>query len=226
MKQHPFVIPSGSFTASLVGTTQALAASGAIQLPAQSTAGLAAIQIFAIGSQPFCIVVQEAPSPAGPFVTTHTFCSTASGGSQIISQSFAPSGNFAQFTIVNGPSPQTISFSANGSSVASQVQTTGSPGSKITSVDTAVPAGTTQPLPAIPAGTRRMTVQNKGPAGTWVLVRESTAAANTGKLLPRLGETTYGGADGALAPLVVQDVSTAVGGDPVATTIDVQFEGN
>lgn len=226
MKQHPFAISSGSVPASLASETQALGASSAVQLPPQSIAGLGAVQIFAIGSQPFCIVVQESGSPDGPFVTTHTFCSTASGGNQVISQSFAPSGNFAQFSIVNGPFPQTISFSVNGSSTATQVQTTGSPGSTITSVDTAVAIGATVPLPAIPTGTRRMTVQNKGPAGTWVLVREVGAGANIGKLLPRLGEFTYGGADGALAPLEVQDVSLAVGQEAVATTMTTQFEGN
>jgi hypothetical protein len=105
---------------------------------------------------------------------------------------------------------------------------TGSPGATITTQDDiVVGVGATVPLVvAIPAGTRRFTVQNTGPAGTWVRVREPGVAAGTGRLLPRLGEYTYGGADGAIGELEVEDVSLAVGGLAVATTISVQFEGD
>lgn len=99
------------------------------------------------------------------------------------------------------------------------------PGTKIvTPVDTTVGIGATVPLPAVPAGTRRMTVQNTGPAGTWIRVRAVGGAAGSGKLMPRLGEFTYGGADGALENLEVEDVSLAVGGTAVATTVCIQFE--
>ena len=105
------------------------------------------------------------------------------------------------------------------------VSTKGSPGATITTqADVAVGAGATVPLGAIPANTRRFTVQNTGPAGTWVRVREVGGTAGSGQLLPRLGQYTYGGADGAIAQLEVQDVSNAVGGSPVATTIAVQYE--
>lgn len=98
------------------------------------------------------------------------------------------------------------------------------PGATVTTpADTAVAIGTTVPLPAIPANTRKMIVQNSGPAGTWVRLREVGAGAGRGLLMPRLGEQTYGG-DGALAALEVQDVSLAVGGVAVATTITVQFQ--
>ena len=101
------------------------------------------------------------------------------------------------------------------------------PGTVIdTPPDTTVGVGATVPLPAIPAGTRRMTVQNTGPAGTWIRVREAGGAAGAGKLLPRLGEYTYGGADGALEALEAEDVSLAVGGTAVATTVCLQFEEN
>jgi hypothetical protein len=100
-------------------------------------------------------------------------------------------------------------------------------GSTITTdPDVAVPVGTTQPLGVIPSGTRRMTVQNTGPAGTWIRVREVGGGAGVGKLFPRLGEYTYGGSDGALAQLEVEDVSAAVGGLAVATTVAVQYERN
>jgi hypothetical protein len=101
------------------------------------------------------------------------------------------------------------------------------PGSTITTdPDVAVPVGTTQPLGLIPAGTRRFTVQNTGPAGTWIRVRELGGAAGVGKLMPRLGEYTYGGSNGAIAQLEVEDVSLAVGGVAVATTVAVQYERN
>jgi len=105
------------------------------------------------------------------------------------------------------------------------VEVAGSPGSVIDAgADTTVNVGTTVPLPAIPAGTRRMTVQNTGPAGTWIRVRKVGGAAGSGRLLPRLGEYTYGGADGAIAALEVEDVSLAVGGSAVATTVLLEFE--
>ncbi len=108
------------------------------------------------------------------------------------------------------------------------ISTKGSPGATITTdADVTVGIGATEPIAAaIPAGTRRMTVQNTGPAGTWVRVRELGGAAGSGQLLPRLGQYTYGGADGALGALEVEDVSLAVGGTAVATTISVQYEGD
>lgn len=99
------------------------------------------------------------------------------------------------------------------------------PGTVITtSPNVAVGAGLTVPLPAIPANTRSMLVQNKGPAGTWVLIREVGSPAGTGVLMPRLGEQPYGGMDGSLAALEVEDVSLAVGGVAVPTTIVVQYQ--
>ena len=103
--------------------------------------------------------------------------------------------------------------------------TKGVPGETITTdADTVVGIGATVPLPSIPANTRRFTVQNTGPAGTWVRVREVGGAAGSGRLLPRLGEYVYGGGDGAIAQLEVEDVSLAVGGTAVATTICTQYE--
>lgn len=110
-------------------------------------------------------------------------------------------------------------------SFSGTVATTGSPGTVIyTPADTAVSTGATVALPTAPAGTRRMTVQNAGPAGTWIRVREAGGTSGAGKLMPRLGEFTYGGADGAVAALEVEDVSLAVGGLAVATTVVIQFE--
>lgn len=103
----------------------------------------------------------------------------------------------------------------------------GSPGATIsTDDDVVVGVGATVPLGLIPGGTRRFTVQNTGPAGTWIRVREVGGNPGAGKLFPRLGEYTYGGADGAIAQLEVEDVSLAVGGAAVATTVSVQYERN
>lgn len=100
-----------------------------------------------------------------------------------------------------------------------------SPGTVVTTpADTVVGIGATVALPVPPVGTRSMLVQNTGPAGTWVRLRELGGAAGTGLLMPRLGEQPYGGISGALAALEVQDVSLAVGGVAVATTITVQFQ--
>lgn len=113
--------------------------------------------------------------------------------------------------------------SSSGGAVVVVVQ--GDPGTVIdAAVDTVIGTGATVALPIPPATTRRMTVQNTGPAGTWVRVRKAGGPAGSGRLLPRLGEYTYGGADGAVAALEVQDVSNAVGGAAVATTILLEFE--
>jgi len=100
------------------------------------------------------------------------------------------------------------------------------PGTTVTTPpDTVVGIGATVALPVIPANTRLMLVQNSGPAGTWVRLRPVGGGAGTGVLMPRLGEQTYGG-EGALAAMEVEDVSLAVGGVAVATTITVQFQGD
>ena len=104
-------------------------------------------------------------------------------------------------------------------------QTTGSPGSTITTpADTAIGIGATVALPAIPAGTRRMTVQNTGPAGSFIRVREVAAGAGRGSILGRFSSVSYGGSDGALAALEAEDVSAAVTGVGVATSAMTQFE--
>lgn len=99
------------------------------------------------------------------------------------------------------------------------------PGTVIsTPADTAIGIGATVALPAIPAGSKRMTVQNTGPAGSFIRVREVGGAAGSGVLLGRFSSVTYGGADGALAALEAQDVSLAVNGIAVATSAMTQFE--
>jgi hypothetical protein len=98
------------------------------------------------------------------------------------------------------------------------------PGTIINSVpDTAVGALATVPLTAPPAGTRRMTIQNTGPANSRIRVRQVGGAAGSGVLLTSLGSTTYGGADGALAALEAEDVTANPG---QATTVGMTFEEN
>src|SRR5690242_21204180 len=61
----------------------------------------------------------------------------------------------------------------------------GSPGTRITTApDVTVGTGATVPLGAIPSGTRRFTVENTGPAGTWIRVREVGGTPGSGQLLP------------------------------------------
>jgi hypothetical protein len=129
------------------------------------------------------------------------------------------------YTIRFGGFLDPIGGGAGGGGGGGAISVKGSPGLTITTqADVVIGIGTTVPLGLIPVNTRRFSVQNTGPAGTWVRVREVGSAAGVGRLMPRLGEYTYGGADGAIAQLEVEDVSLAVGGVAVATTIMVQYE--
>lgn len=85
----------------------------------------------------------------------------------------------------------------------------GSPGTVITTpADTVVAPAATVALPAAPADTRRRTVQvTGGDSTTRIRVREVGAGAGRGKLLDLLGSTIYGGADGAIAALEVENVA-------------------
>lgn len=102
----------------------------------------------------------------------------------------------------------------------------GTPTGTITSeADVPIPIGTTQPLTVPPAGTKRMRVQNIGPAGSFIRVRKLAEAAGSGIVLARFGVSEYGGADGSIASLEVEDVSAAFGGVAVAGVATIQFEG-
>ena len=90
--------------------------------------------------------------------------------------------------------------------------------------DTVVGIGATVPLPVPPTGTNRFTVENTGPAGSFVRVRELGGIAGAGFLLPMFGVREYGGPGGSVASLEAEDVSLAVGGVAVATTVGLQFE--
>jgi hypothetical protein len=97
----------------------------------------------------------------------------------------------------------------------------GSPGTTITSSPvTAVGALATVPLPVAPAGTRRMRVQNVGSPGSVLRVREVGGPAGAGFLCVFTGPVEYGGADGALAALEVEETAG------VATAAMIQFEGD
>lgn len=103
----------------------------------------------------------------------------------------------------------------------SPIPTKGQPGTVISGgPDTAIAASGTQPLPVAPATTRRMTIQNTGPAGSMIRVRPVGDPAGSGILLFYGGTKEYGGADGAIAAMEAQDVSSPAIGATVAT----QFE--
>ncbi len=94
------------------------------------------------------------------------------------------------------------------------------PGTTITSsANTVIGSGATVPLAAPPVGTTQMTVQNKGPAGTLILIREVGGAAGTGFILVRFSSKTFGGEAGAIAALEAEDIAA------LATTAMIQFEG-
>lgn len=101
----------------------------------------------------------------------------------------------------------TTSTSGAGGSGAAAVK--GSPGSTIgpTPADTLVAPAATVALPAIPANTRRFTVQvTGGDTTTLIRVREVGGLAGSGILLDLRGSTVYGGLDGAVAALEVENV--------------------
>jgi len=96
------------------------------------------------------------------------------------------------------------------------------PGATITSpADTAVPAGTTVPLPTPPAGTTRMTIEvTDGDEDTSkIRVRELGGTAGAGRLLRLYGSTMFGGPDGAIAPLEVENT------DGPDAAVSISFEG-
>jgi hypothetical protein len=94
------------------------------------------------------------------------------------------------------------------------------PGTTVTTpADIAVAPGATVALPAVPPGTRRRTIQvTGGDSTTRIRVREVGAGAGRGRLLTLFGSTLYGGADGAIAPLEVENVAGP------AATVMVQDE--
>ena len=91
------------------------------------------------------------------------------------------------------------------------------PGTTITSpVHVAVGVGATVPLPAPPAGTTNMTVQNVSGGATQLLVRESPGVAGTGLIIVRFGSRTF---DEAVATVEVEHVAGPAG------SAAIQFEG-
>lgn len=95
------------------------------------------------------------------------------------------------------------------------------PGATIgpTPADVVVGVGATAILTAPPAGTSRMTVQNTGPAGTLIRVRESGGLAGAGIILARFASISFGGDGGAVAPVEVEEVAG------IATSATIMFEG-
>lgn len=98
----------------------------------------------------------------------------------------------------------------------------GTPFGPITSpADTPIPAVAGAVLLAVPpVGARRMTVQvTAGDAATRIRIREAGGTAGAGRLLPLMGSTMYGGADGAIAALEAEWIAGA------AAAVSVTFEG-
>jgi hypothetical protein len=99
----------------------------------------------------------------------------------------------------------------------------GSPGNKVGpfAPDVAVGIAAVVPLPAAPAGVRRVTVQNTTTtAGRTVRVREVGGILGSGFLLDALQSVSFGGSDGAVALLEVE------GNALFATTVTQGFEGS
>ncbi len=96
------------------------------------------------------------------------------------------------------------------------------PGTVITSPDdVAVAANATEPLPVPPAGTTRMTIEvtDGDEDTTSIRVRELGGNPGAGRLLRLYGSTMFGGIDGAIAPLEVENV------DGPDAAVSISFEG-
>lgn len=118
-----------------------------------------------------------------------------------------------------GPTQRNLRVNSSGHLIVSVGAST--PGTVITTpADVAVGIAATVPLPAPPVGATRGTVQNTGPAGTFLRVREVGGAPGTGFILPRFASKTFGGEDGALGPLEVEEVIAGI-----ATSAMIQYEG-
>ena len=95
------------------------------------------------------------------------------------------------------------------------LRTKGAPGTAITAGANVSVAGLATALTAPPAGTRRMTVQNVGPAGSEMRVREVGGLAGTGVLLARLQSATFGSGEGAIEALEADNAT----GTPIAAIV-------
>ncbi len=87
-----------------------------------------------------------------------------------------------------------------------------------TPADTAVGIGLVVALPAILPTSRRIRVQNTGPAGSEIRIREAGGVVGAGTILLRFGVAIFGGSSGALAALEVEEVAG------IATTVSVVSE--
>jgi hypothetical protein len=86
-----------------------------------------------------------------------------------------------------------------------------------TNADVAVGIGATAPLGTPPAGTTLMTIQNTGPAGSLVRIREVGGTVGTGIVLVQFGSVSY---REAIQQMEAQDVSSP----GVGANVAVQFE--
>lgn len=147
----------------------------------------------------------------------------------------APAAGSPQGTFIAGVARAALPVYADGDVVIPAFDTSGrlivSPSAPVgtvitTPADTAVAIAATValPVPPVAPATTRMTVQNVGPAGSFIRVREVGAGAGRGVLLGRFSSVSYGGPGGSIAALEVEDVSGAVTGIPVATSAMIEFE--
>lgn len=85
----------------------------------------------------------------------------------------------------------------------------GDPGSTITTfTDTPVAPGATTALPVVPSGARRCCIQVVGGSTASIIrVREVGGAPGSGRLLQLYDSTLFGGADGALEDLEIENVA-------------------
>lgn len=92
------------------------------------------------------------------------------------------------------------------------IPVSGDPGTTITTyADTPVGVGATAALPVVPSGARRVCIQVVGGSSTApatiIRVREVGGAPGSGRLLQLYDSTLFGGADGALEDLEVENVA-------------------
>ena len=99
----------------LFSSSTLLAAAASEQLLVRNVDGYGAIKFLAFGDQPFRLRVEQAPTPDGPWVETHSFTSAVNDdGVELLTASILPVGLYMRVFVDNlGAGPMT-SFSLTG----------------------------------------------------------------------------------------------------------------
>lgn len=238
-KKTPFVVQTRQKVGILWLKTFTVAAGATVDvgvLPIRQVDGYDQINFLVTSEKSFSLLTLEASDPGASFIRTSSNNSAIDPvtGLQKIAVFVAPSGRYMRVLFTN-TSADDAEFNfcgyglpvggagSSGSSSGIDVVVVGiEPGTTIYSPsDTVVGVGAIVPLTSPPAGTRRMRVIVTGGDSTTVIrVREVGGIVGAGAFLNLYGSTLYGGSEGSIAEIEVENVS-----GPTAS-VAIQFEVN